>query len=159
MAYDDFYVRRFKERDLLQCVDILEWLVTNSRYTEFGTDRDSVARHLMASLNKDSNIYCEVAINKTDKKVMGYLHGYIDTPYFTTKKQGGDFALVILPKYRRYAPKVLRRLMDDFEKWAKANGAYEVMMGATTGSDSTGYRKFLEKRGYSPTGYAATKEI
>ena len=145
MAYDDFYVRRFKEPDLLQCVDILEWLVTNSRYTEFGTDRDSVARYLMASLNKDSEIFCQVAINKTDKKVMGYLHGYIDTPYFTTKKQAGDFALVILPKYRRYAPKVLRRLMDDFEKWAKANGAYEVMMGATTGSDSTGYRKFLEK--------------
>ena len=159
MAYDDFYVRRFKEPDLLQCVDILEWLVTNSRYTEFGTDRDSVSKYLMDSLDKDSSIYCEVAINKTDKKVMGYLHGFIDTPYFTTKKQAGDFALVILPAYRRYAPKALRLLMDNFERWAVSNDAYEVMMGATTGSDSTGYRKFLAKRGYSPTGYAATKKV
>jgi hypothetical protein len=49
--------------------------------------------------------------------------------------------------------------MDAFETWAKNKGAHEIMMGATTGSDSPAYRKFLEKRGYRPTGYAATKEI
>ena len=64
-----------------------------------------------------------------------------------------------MPEYRRCAPKALPQLMDAFETWAKNKGAHEIMMGATTGSDSPAYRKFLEKRGYRPTGYAATKEI
>lgn len=159
MVKPNFYLRRFRIDDTEKCVDILYWLHQNSRYKTFTFNRNKVAEYFKACLADDSHVYCNLVIHKDTKEIVGYLHGFIDTPYFSDSLQAGDFTLIILPEYRRIAVYALPKMMDAFEKWAKSKGAHEVMMGATTGSDSTGYRKFLEKRGYSPTGYAATKEI
>ena len=159
MSKHDFYLRRFRKIDTERCVDILYWLHQNSRYKTFTFNRNKVATYFQASLENTSHIYCNLVIHKDTKEIIGYLHGFIDKPYFSDSLQAGDFTLIIMPEYRRCAPKALPKLMDAYETWAKNKGAHEIMMGATTGSDSPAYRKFLEKRGYSPTGYAATKEI
>lgn len=109
------------------------------------------------SLNPSSPVFVVVAFKEGTDKAIGYFHGYVDPHYFSDMKYAGDWAVCVLPKYRRYAPKILKLMILAFEKWAIKNGAEEISIGASTEAFGTGYKKFLTRMGYRDVGFLAVK--
>lgn len=151
------YVRRLRSEDLPSVLRISKWLHENSRYQVFTYNEEKVEHLLSLSLNPDSPVFVVVALQKGSDEIMGYFHGYVDFHYFSDMKYAGDWAVCILPTYRKYAPKILRLMVQAFEKWADKNGADEVSIGASTEAYGTGYKKFLERMGYRDVGFLAVK--
>ena len=151
------YVRRLRDTDLPSVLQIAKWLHENSRYKVFTYKEEKVKRLLSMSLNPKSSVFVVVALNKDNNTVIGYFHGYVDEHYFSNMKYAGDWAVCILPEYRRYAPKVLKQMILAFEKWGKNNGAEEISIGASTEAYGTGYKKFLTRMGYRDVGFLAVK--
>lgn len=88
---------------------------------------------------------------------MGYFHGYVDPHYFSDMKYAGEWAVCVLPQFRRHAPVILKKMVLSFEDWARKNGAQEISIGASTEAYGTGYKKFLERMGYRDVGFLAVK--
>ena len=151
------YVRRLRSEDLPSVLQISKWLHENSRYQVFTYNKEKVEHLLSLSLNPDSPVFVVVALQKGSDEIMGYFHGYVDFHYFSDMKYAGDWAVCVLPTYRKYAPKILRLMVQAFEKWASKNGAEEVSIGASTEAYGTGYKKFLERMGYRDVGFLAVK--
>lgn len=151
------YVRRLREDDIPSVLKIAKWLHENSRYKVFNYNEDKVSRLISSSLFPDSPVFVCVAIHQDTNTVVGYFHGYVDPHYFSDMKYAGDWAVCILPEYRRYAPKILRQMVLSFEKWAKKMGASEISIGASTEAYGTGYKKFLKRMGYRDVGFLAVK--
>lgn len=151
------YVRRLRSEDLPSVLRISKWLHENSRYQVFTYNKEKVEHLLSLSLNPDSPVFVVVALQKGSDEIMGYFHGYVDFHYFSDMKYAGDWAVCVLPNYRKYAPKILRLMVQAFEKWAGKNGAEEVSIGASTEAYGTGYKKFLERMGYRDVGFLAVK--
>jgi len=151
------YVRRLKEKDVPSVLEISQWLHKNSRYKVFTYKEEKVERLLRLSLKEQSPVYVSVALLKGSSKILGYFHGYVDYHYFSDMKYAGDWAVCILPEYRRHAPNILKQMVLSFEKWGKANGAEEISIGASTEAYGTGYKKFLTRMGYRDVGFLAVK--
>ena len=151
------YVRRLRKEDVSSVIQISRWLHENSRYKVFSFNETKVSNLLSLSLAPDSDVCVLVALRKGSDEIMGYFHGYVDYHYFSDMKYAGDWAVCILPQYRKYAPKILKGMVLSFEKWAVKNGAEEVSIGASTESYGTGYKKFLQRMGYRDVGFLAVK--
>lgn len=151
------YVRRLRKGDVSSVIQISRWLHENSRYKVFSFNEAKVSNLLSLSLAPDSDVFVLVALRKGSGEIMGYFHGYVDYHYFSDMKYAGDWAVCILPQYRKYAPKILKQMVLSFEKWALKNGAKEVSIGASTEAYGTGYKKFLQRMGYRDVGFLAVK--
>ena len=151
------YVRRFRKEDVPSVIRISRWLHENSRYKVFSFNEARVSKLLSFSLASDSDVFVLVALHKGSDEIMGYFHGYVDYHYFSDMKYAGDFAVCVLPEYRKHAPKILRLMVLAFEKWANKKGASEVSIGASTEAYGTGYKKFLQRMGYRDVGFLAVK--
>jgi hypothetical protein len=143
------YVRRLRESDLPKVLVVYKWLHENSRYSVFNWNEAKVKTLLSMSLDPSSDVYASVALEKGSSEILGFVHGFVDEHYFSDQKYAGD--------YRRKAPKLLRLMIQQFEKWAKNNGAVEVSIGASTEAYGTGYKKFLKRQGYRDVGFLAVK--
>jgi len=151
------YVRRLRQSDIPKVLIVCKWLHDNSRYSVFNYNEAKVKTLLSMSLDHSSGVYASVALEKGSNEILGFVHGFIDEHYFSDQKYAGDWAICILPEYRRKAPKLLKLMVQQFEKWAKNNGAVEVSIGASTEAYGTGYKKFLQRQGYRDVGFLAVK--
>lgn len=151
------YTRRLREDDLPAVLKIARWLHENSRYKVFTYNEDKVRHLLSLSLSPNSPVFVVVSVLQESNEIIGYFHGYVDEHYFSDMKYAGEWAVCILPKFRRYAPKSLKQMVLSFEKWAKRMDAAEVSIGASTEAYGTGYKKFLERMGYRDVGFLAVK--
>lgn len=151
------YVRRLRETDLPSVLAISKWLHENSRYHVFSYNELKVRRLLSLSLSPGSNVFVTVALKQGSDDILGYFHGYVDPHYFSDMKYAGDWAVCVLPAYRRHAPAILKQMVLAFEKWAIKMGAQEISIGASTESYGTGYKKFLQRMGYRDVGFLAVK--
>jgi hypothetical protein len=148
-------VRPLKKTDLGKVMVVAKWLHQNSRYKVFTFKEDKVLELLATSLVTDSPVFVWVAVQ--DDQIIGYFHGYVDYHYFSDMKYAGEWAVCILPQYRRSAPKVLKQFILAFEQWGRKNGAEEISIGASTEAYGTGYKKFLKRMGYRDVGFLAVK--
>jgi len=151
------YVRRLRDTDLPSVLAISKWLHENSRYHVFSYNELKVRRLLSLSLSPGSNVFVTVALKQGSDDILGYFHGYVDPHYFSDMKYAGDWAVCVLPAYRRHAPAILKQMVLAFEKWAIKMGAQEISIGASTESYGTGYKKFLQRMGYRDVGFLAVK--
>jgi GNAT superfamily N-acetyltransferase len=151
------YVRRLRDTDLPSVLAISKWLHENSRYHVFSYNELKVRRLLSLSLSPGSNVFVTVALKQGSDDILGYFHGYVDPHYFSDMKYAGDWAVCVLPAYRRHAPAILKQMVLAFEKWARGMGAEEISIGASTESYGTGYKKFLQRMGYRDVGFLAVK--
>ena len=151
------YVRRLRDTDLPSVLKISKWLHKNSRYKVFSYNEDKVKNLLSLSFKPNSPVFVIVALNKGSDDILGYFHGYVDPHYFSDMKYAGDWAVCVLPEYRRYAPTILKQMVLSFEKWARGMGAEEISIGASTEAYGTGYKKFLQRMGYRDVGFLAVK--
>lgn len=148
-------VRPLKNKDLYKVLEVARWLHQNSRYKVFTFNKDKVIELLASSLVSDSPVFVYVAVRGDD--VLGYFHGYVDYHYFSDMKYAGEWAVCILPQYRKNAPKILKQFVLAFEQWGRKNGAEEISIGASTEAYGTGYKKFLQRMGYRDVGFLAVK--
>jgi hypothetical protein len=151
------YVRRLRDTDLPSVLKISKWLHENSRYKVFSYNENKVRNLLSLSLKPNSPVFVVVALKQGSDDILGYFHGYVDYHYFSDMKYAGDWAVCVLPEYRRYTPKILKQMVLSFEKWGRANGAEEISIGASTEAYGTGYKKFLTRMGYRDVGFLAVK--
>lgn len=148
-------VRPLEAADLPQVLEISAWLHQNSRYKVFTFNEQKVLQLIAGSLLEDSPYFVSVA--EDGGKILGYFHGYVDYHYFSDMKYAGDWAVCILPEYRKHAPSILRQFVSEFEQWGRENGAEEISIGASTEAYGTGYKKFLQRMGYRDVGFLAVK--
>tara|TARA_R100001369_G_scaffold86362_1_gene120756 strand:+ start:620 stop:1102 length:483 start_codon:yes stop_codon:yes gene_type:complete len=151
------YVRRLRETDLPSVLLIAKWLHENSRYRVFSYNENKVRRLLLLSLSPGSDVFVTVALKQGSDDILGYFHGYVDLHYFSDMTYAGDWAVCVLPAYRRHAPTILKQMVSAFETWAIKMGAEEVSIGASTEAYGTGYKKFLQRMGYRDVGFLAVK--
>jgi len=150
-------VRWLRKADLPSVLKIAKWLHENSRYKVFSYNESKVERLLSYSLLPDSPVFVVVAHKEGSDEIMGYFHGYVDPHYFSDMLYAGEWAVCVLPEFRRHAPLILKKMVNTFEEWAISKGAQEVSIGASTEAYGTGYKKFLERMGYRDVGFLAVK--
>jgi hypothetical protein len=95
------YVRRLRDTDLPSVLKISKWLHENSRYKVFSYNEDKVRNLLSLSLKPNSPVFVVVALKQGSDDILGYFHGYVDYHYFSDMKYAGDWAVCVLPEYRR----------------------------------------------------------
>lgn len=150
-------VRYLRESDLPSVLKIAKWLHENSRYRVFSYNETKVKDLISLSLSPNSPVFVVVAHKQGSDEIMGYFHGYVDPHYFSDMKYAGEWAVCVLPQFRRHAPIILKKMVLAFEDWARQNGAQEISIGASTEAYGTGYKKFLERMGYRDVGFLAVK--
>tara|TARA_R110001592_G_scaffold120466_9_gene324751 strand:- start:613 stop:1080 length:468 start_codon:yes stop_codon:yes gene_type:complete len=151
------YTRRLRKTDLSSVLAISKWLHENSRYRVFSYNEIKVQKLLSMSLDPNSDVFVQVALQQGSDEILGYFHGYVDPHYFSDMKYAGEWAVCVLPKYRRHAPIILKQMVLAFEKWAIKMGAQEISIGASTDAYGTGYKKFLQRNGYRDVGFLCVK--
>lgn len=151
------YVRRLREDDLPKVLLISKWLHQNSRYKVFSYNEEKVKSLLSMSMDPERPVYVSVALEEGSDGILGYFHGYVDYHYFSDMKYAGDWAVCVLPQYRKKAPTILKYMVQSFEQWARRHGAEEISIGASTEAYGTGYKKFLKRMGYRDVGFLAVK--
>ena len=150
-------VRRLRPADMPSLLKVCRWLHENSRYKVSSYNESKVEHLLSLSFHPDSPVFVVVAHEEGSDEIMGYFHGYVDPHYFSDMKYAGEWAVCVLPEFRRHAPIILKKMVLSFEDWARKNGAQEISIGASTEAYGTGYKKFLERMGYRDVGFLAVK--
>ena len=52
------------------------------------------------SLDPNSDVFVQVALQQGSDEILGYFHGYVDPHYFSDMKYAGEWAVCVLPEYR-----------------------------------------------------------
>lgn len=109
----------------------------------------------LEALLSSPDAYC--ALVKSEEGYYGGIIGIVTQQFFGDDLIACDLGLFILPHKRggTAAP----RLIQEFERWAKAKGAKEVHMSQSTGVEVDRTRRLYESMGYTVVGFCSKKEI
>jgi GNAT superfamily N-acetyltransferase len=89
--------------------------------------------------------------------IIGMLFGYVAESWFGPDLVAGDFTFYVLPERRGGRAALL--LIDAFERWAKAAGATECVLGVSTMINPERTARFFARSGFVPTGATLTKRL
>lgn len=93
----------------------------------------------------------------SDGERYGFFIGTISDQFFGDDLIAMDMGVYIDPEYRGGIGAV--RLVQAFESWAKENGAKEVYLSQSSGTDIERTASFYERLGYSKAGFVTKKRI
>jgi len=96
-------------------------------------------------------------VAEKDAEIVGMFLGYITPFFFSSQKIAGDLVLFVTPKER--GSSVALRLIREYEAWAIANGAKQIMLGVTTGVNEERTKELFLRLGYKPAGAIVKKEV
>jgi GNAT superfamily N-acetyltransferase len=91
------------------------------------------------------------------KEIIGFICGSLNEQFFTKQKFASDMALYVEPEYR--GSSAAFRLVKEFEKWAKEQGASHVWLGQSVGQNIDDTTKFYTRLGYTLAGVNTVKEV
>ncbi len=101
--------------------------------------------------------WCCLVAEDSDKNRVGMLVGFITQHVFGTDRIAQDFITFIFPNKRGMLGG--RRLIQEIERWAAANGAKSVHLGITTGVTVDRTSQLYERLGYTNGGVLYTKRV
>lgn len=93
----------------------------------------------------------------SEGKVVGCFAGYLQAPYFSADTVAYDLGWYVAKGSRGGVYAV--RLLQDFEDWAKEQGAKLVVLAQTTGIAVAEVGQLYSRSGYTIVGACAMKEI
>lgn len=141
-------IRCLEYADIPETVDLARRFVEESAFSRFDFSHEKMAANLSLAITHPNRAFCHVV--EHDGKLVGALVGYISEFFFGRDLIASDSGWFILPEYRGSRSAI--RLLKNFEKWAKANGAAEVAMGISTDVAPEKTGALLQKLGYRPVG-------
>lgn len=104
----------------------------------------------------DPDRYSAIALEKG--KLIGYLLGFKEHYLFNRSLYyASDLLLYVDKKYR--GKLVGKKLLKDFESWAKAHKCKEVLLGTKTDITTERTKLLYEKLGYKTVGYIFSKKV
>jgi GNAT superfamily N-acetyltransferase len=89
--------------------------------------------------------------------LIGYACGVVHESVFNDRLRVTDVGVYVDPEYR--SGSVSRKMIDYLEQWAKQQGAEEIWLGQTTGSDHVQVAKYYNRLGYTTKGFNCVKEL
>ena len=141
-------IRCLEYADIPETVELARKFVEESAFSRFQFSHEKMAANLAMSVTHPDRAFCHVV--EHDGKLVGALVGYISEFFFGPDLIASDSGWFILPEYRGSRSAV--RLLKNFEKWGKANGAKEIAMGISTDVMPEKTGALLQKLGYVPVG-------
>ena len=141
-------IRSLEWADIPAVVDLAKQMHAESAFSRFEFDDSKMAAQLTMPLTHPNQQFCHVAVS--DGEIVGALFGYVSEFIFGPQLIASDYGWYVLPKARGTSAGV--RLLKNFQRWAKDQGASEVSMGVSTDvhKDKTG--KLFKKLGYKHVG-------
>lgn len=90
--------------------------------------------------------------------VIGMLGAFIHSPFFSDDKIASDYTFYVVPEHRRRGRAAVA-LIREFERWAYAAGAVDIVPGTSTMIDADSTASFYGKLGYERYGYTFIKRL
>ena len=141
-------IRCLEYADIPETVELARKFVEESAFSRFTFSHEKMAANLSLAITHPHIAFCHVV--EHEGKLVGALVGYISEFFFGPDLIASDSGWFVLPEYRGSRSAV--RLLKNFEKWAKANGAKEVAMGVSTDVSPEKTGALLQKLGYKHVG-------
>lgn len=118
-------------------------------------DNEKVSGLLMQSINTPNDV-C-VFVNETEGQITGGIIGFAYENWFGPQRVASDVALFVSQDKR--GGLTAARLIQRYEKWAKAVGCYEVTIGTSTGVNTHRTSDLYKRLGYSAPAHSFRKRL
>lgn len=141
-------IRCLEYADIPETVELARKFVEESAFSRFQFSHEKMAANLSLAVTHPHIAFCHVV--EHEGRLVGALVGYISEFFFGPDLIASDSGWFVLPEYRGSRSAV--KLLKNFEKWAKANGAKEVAMGVSTDVSPEKTGALLQKLGYKHVG-------
>ncbi len=150
-------VREMRRTDVDRCVELGAMMHQEGVYRHLPYDVEHT-KTIAEACAGDSGVYkCFVA--EDDGIVFGMIAGYLTGVFFSPKYLlAHDMVLYVQPEFRGHGTVVVR-LIKSFEKWAKASGAFRVLLGITVGINDEQAEGLYARLGYKLAGQVFKKEL
>ena len=127
----------------------------NSIYRDMALDPEKVVRQLASCGTIVPDRYFRLAVR--DGKVLGGFFGHVRRTFFCDDLLAHDMGWWVLEHARGSAAAIL--LLDDFEYWARGQGAKKVMVGQSTELNIERTTKLFEHCGFRMIGFNTVKDL
>lgn len=89
--------------------------------------------------------------------LIGYICGAVHENVFNNRLRVSDIGVYVDAEYR--SGSISRKMIARLEEWARQQGAKEIWLGQTTGSDVNQIVKYYNRLGYETKGFNCVKEL
>lgn len=145
-------LRHMTEADIPSVVDLLREMHSESpNYRELLYSPRRVAETCREAM---ANGYAAVYV--VDGEIVGVMGGMVYQPAFSRDLMASDYVLYLKPNNRGIAA---IRLVTDYIRWAKVQGAKIISVGVTAGIDNEYVAKFYEDMGFRKSGVQLMMEV
>lgn len=96
-----------------------------------------------------------LSVMEVDGKIVGGMWGLMTNMPWSTVKVAQDIILFVQKEYRGQG----NLLVDDWVKWAEANGAEEVILSTASGIKPQSFGRLMQRKGFAEQGHTYSKEI
>tara|TARA_R100000458_G_C8227843_1_gene210383 strand:- start:311 stop:766 length:456 start_codon:yes stop_codon:yes gene_type:complete len=149
-------IRPFKKDDIKHMIELGAKMHQESNFKDLKFDKDKLIA-LGEFILVNPNMYYAVVAEDKNKCIIGMFVGIITEYYFSYDKVASDLSFYV-EKDKRGALASLK-MLKEFEKWAKRNGASEVRPSTSTGIEIERTRKLYRHLGYEVTGNTFRKVV
>lgn len=146
-------IRAATHDDVPSLVRLGRLLHDTSSYADLGYDDEKVARQCLALIDGAGAIF----VSQLEGEVVGFIGGAVTEHWFSTEKVAFDYSFFVHPEFRHGVTAV--RLMQAFERWARAQGAVQMRMGVTTALNVAGTSRLYKAMGFVDAGVLFSKEL
>lgn len=146
-------IRWVMRSDIPRLVELAASALLETRYARYPLDAEKVKALIHRAVD-DQEIVVLVSVD-ADNVAQGFLAGVITEHYFLQMRYATNIALYVAPTLR--GSRCAARLIREFERVARALGANEVMLGATSGSHMSRTAAFYDALGYQLVGAVTVK--
>ena len=143
-----FVYRTATEADIPAIKEISDVMLTST-----GLGVATIAK--ITALVKSPNTLFALALQAAT--VVGFTCAVVHESVFNDRKRVSDIGVFVLPAHR--GTEIAAILVEMLEHWAMQQGADEVWLGQTTGSNIDKVAEYYQRLGYTIRGFNAVKEI
>ena len=146
-------IRRFKEEDFEQLLNLGYEMNQESTFKDLGYSRDKIYNLMMTCIDKP-DIYIGLA-DENNGVIDGMFVGYVSEYLFSEKLIASELILYVR-KSKRGGTAGLR-MVREFESWAKEKNVSEIMLDVCTGINQQRTVDFYKRLGYKESGIIVKK--
>jgi len=152
----DSKVRRAEPNDLHDCIYIGKKFATEAGYSSLKVNVEKAEATFWNSIERDDVL---LLIVESEGQVVGLFLAMLAPAFFTDQLLGVELMWYVLPEYRGKLGDTPIRVLDEYEKWAKAGGATMINMVNIDLLNGEKVAKIYKSKGYRLAENTFVKEI
>ena len=133
------------------------WFQVNSNFKNCGWSDGKVYGLVKSAVDPESDTL--ILIAEDDGEVVGFFIGRVVEYFFSDEKIAEDLVMVFKPDRRDGIGVAISEIIFGFNLWATRKGVNEVSVGITSGIAGDGYKKLLQRHGFTEVGVLLKKEV